>query len=382
MHLKRVKIVFVAAAALVLFSLVGCQSTGAVARGWSGVAVTQADVYVATLEGKLASINITTHNRNWSDYKVLAPAPSGINALIPSCSGSSLPVAIYGTPATIGGLIYIAGYDGKVIAVTASSGQERWLYPRSEYLAPIVGGIFVSGSNIYFGTSKGEVYALDAATGDLKWKFQAGDKIWATPIVDNGVVFIGSFDRNIYAINADTGVQKWKRAIDGTMVASPVVKNGVVYFGAFDRYCYAINAADGSLKWRSAMAENWFWADVIVAGENVYAPNRDGNVYVLKITDGTLVQKISVDAPVSSSPVMVNNSVVVISSSVPNTPDRAVMYSIDTTTNTRRQLAEFTEKVTAPLSAGNGIIYVHTDNDVLYAVDAQNGTKLWNLSLK
>ncbi|GAI09627.1 unnamed protein product, partial [marine sediment metagenome] len=91
------------------------------------------------------------------------------------------------------GLVYVAGYNGKVYAINTDSGAVRWVYPREGELQPIVGGAVAILDKVYFGGSDGIVYALDAATGDRQWKFETGDKIWSTPSVSGDTLYIGSF---------------------------------------------------------------------------------------------------------------------------------------------------------------------------------------------
>ncbi len=70
MHSKRVKLICLALVALAAFGLAGCTGTGAVPRGWSGAAVGQNDIYIANMDGKLAAINLSTRNREWSDTRI------------------------------------------------------------------------------------------------------------------------------------------------------------------------------------------------------------------------------------------------------------------------------------------------------------------------
>jgi len=44
-------------------------------------------------------------------------------------------------------------------------------------------------------------------------------------------------------------------------------------------------------------------------------------------------------------------------------------------------LIELGDEVYAPLAAGDGVVYIHSADDVLYAIDARSGAELWNLEL-
>ena len=163
----------------------------------------------------------------------------------------------------------------------------------------------------------------------------------------------------------------------GAIASTPLVYNNTVYFGSFDRYLYAVDAIDGSLKWKSEVkAGSWFWAKPVIYNNTVYAPSLDGKVYILDAESGhELIDAIDLGSPVSSSPVLVDGSIIIASG-------EGRVYSLDTANNQKKLLADVEEKIDAPLCASNGVVYVHTqEHDTLYALNAQTGMELWNLSL-
>ncbi|GAI73532.1 unnamed protein product, partial [marine sediment metagenome] len=147
--------------------------------------------------------------------------------------------------------------------------------------------------------------------------------------------------------------------------------------GSFDRYLYAVDAADGSLKWKSEVeAGSWFWAKPVIYNNTVYAPSLDGKVHIFDAESGhELIDAIDLENPVSSSPVLVDGSIIIASG-------EGRVYSLDTTNNQVKPLADVKEKIDAPLWASNGVVYIHTqEHETLYALNAQTGAELWNLSL-
>ncbi len=378
MHLKRGKLL------IGIFALVGflfissCTGSGAVARGWSGAALGDTTLYVGTMTGKLAAINLSSRNRQWADYQLEGPKSSGSFG----CASAPAEVAVYGTPVLSKDLVYAGGYDGKIYAVDVSNGQLRWVYPRQDYIQPVVGGLTQAGGKLFFGDSSGVIYALDAATGNELWRFPTGDKVWSTPVVNSDTLYVASFDKKVYALNIADGKPKWQPfATSGAIVATPIVSDGVVYVGSFDRYVYAINSLDGSRKWQSgAQAGNWFWADPVLDNNTVYAPSLDGKVYAFKADDGSLVTTIDIGDQVSSSPVVINKGTIVLATK------QGKVLSIDTSSNVKKELADVKQGVkdalNAPLAVQNGVIYLHTDKDTIYAIDSQTGTVLWTLPLQ
>jgi len=342
----------------------GCVGRGAIPKGWSGGVVADDTLFLGSMEGKLVAVNISDGSRLWPDV-LLETEPTGGGF---GCAPASTAVAIYGSPAVAEELVYVAGYNGKIYAFSSSSGALRWVYPRDGNLQPVVGGTVVSQGRVYFGCSDGKVYALDAETGDKEWDFPTGDKIWSTPVIDGDTLFIASFDKKLYALSVANGSKKWEFETEGAIACTPLVYNNTIYIGSFDRHLYAVNAADGSLVWKSEVkADNWFWTKPVICNNTVYAGCLDGKVYILNAETGDeVVDAIDLGSPISSSPVLVDDSVIIAS-------EDGRIWAIDTSNNQKSEFKNLEEKINAPLCASDGVVYVHTQKGILYDVDAQTG---------
>ncbi len=355
-------------------SVFGCVGRGSIPKGWSGGVVADSILFLGSMEGKLVAVDISSHTRLWEVPLETSEQTSGFG-----CAPASTAVAIYGSPAITEELVYVGGYNGKIYAFSVGKDEPRWIYPREGNLQPIVGGAIVSQGKLYFGCSDGKVYALDAADGYTEWEFQTGSKIWATPVIDSETLYIGSFDKKLYAVDAATGEEKWGKPFEtqGAIISTPVVYNNTIYIGSFDRYLYAIRITDGSLVWKSEVkADNWFWTKPVVFNNTIYAGNLDGKVYILDTETGEeIVDAIDLGRPISSSPVLVDDSVIVAS-------EEGQVWIIDTTNNQKSELKNLEEKVYASLCASDGVVYIHTSKEELYALNAQSGAELWTLSLR
>jgi outer membrane protein assembly factor BamB len=367
---------------LLLMGLVvfGCVE-GLQAIGWSGGAVSDDTLFVGSKEGKLVAVNLEDESRQWSEPLKAAQqaggfgcAPAMAGGGCGACGAGASGVAIYGTPVVSGELVYIGGYNGKVYAYVSDTLSVRWVYPREDNLEPIVGGLLVAQGKVFFGDSEGKFYALNAETGDKLWVFETGDKVWSTPAVSDGTLYIGSFDKKLYALNAADGSKIWEFETEGAIISTPLVHEGTVYFGSFDRKLYAVNATDGSLRWQF-MGENWFWAKPVVYGNTIYTGCLDDKVYALKADTGGKVAEFALESSVASSPVVVDSSVILASRD-------GVVYAIDTRLNELKQLADFEEDIYGPLSASEGIVYIHTHDLKLRRINAATGAILGYVSLK
>lgn len=383
MKLKKKKTVGMVAlliAAVLSVGLLGISCvSGMTPIGWSGGTVSNGTLYVGSLEGRLAAVNLTDNSRQWAE-PLKAVVASGLFGCAPSgggCGGGTSRVAIYGTPVVSDNIVYIAGYNGKIIAYNTNNLATRWVFPREGNLQPFVGALVLAQNKLFIGCSDGWVYALDAATGDKLAEFKTGDKIWGTPAVDGDTLYIGSFDKKLYALSTTDLSPKWDKPFEteGSIIATPLVYNGTVYIGSFDRNLYAVNAADGTPKWKHPYtANNWFWAQPAVINDIIYAGCLDGFIYALKADTGVKITEFDLKNPVASQPVVVDDLIIFAS-------QNGVVYKIASASQEITQIAALKFNVNGPLTAYQGIIYIQTQDYNMQRVDPVNGSLLTPIPL-
>jgi outer membrane protein assembly factor BamB len=363
---------------LVGLVMVGCTGIKNSPAGGSGATIADGTIFLSpslaqaggfgcsspAVEGKLVAVNAETGIQRW-EVTLGASAPSGGFG----CSSGATPVAVYGSPAVYGDLVYVAGYNGKVYALNAESGALRWVYPREGNMQPIVSGVVVALDKLYFGCADGNVYAMDAATGDLLWEFATEDKIWATPVYDAGTLYVGSFDKNLYALSAADGAEKWHFEVGGAFASTPLVVDGTIYVGTLDRYFYAINAADGKVKWEF-QAEKWFWTRAVAFENTIYIGCYDNNVYAFNASSGEKIAEFDLESPVRSWGVLFEDRVLIAT-------EEGKIYTIDAVNNQIGLFADLAETIYAPLSLSDGVLYVYTQAQNLHALNADTGVRLW-----
>ncbi len=383
MNIKN-KILLVIVSVLVLSMLIvsGC-TAGVTSRGWAGGAVSDGVLFVASMNGKIIAIDATSGEILGSPVQLLVPSSSGLSCL-PSCGGSSTSaVVLYSSPVVQNKIVYIGGTDGKVYAYTFVDNQlqEDRRYPLDGNMgASVIGGMVIANDMVYFSTSNGMVYALDTDRLYKKWSFDIGKKVWSGPVVEGNTLYIGSFDKKLYALDAITGALKWEYEFDGAINSTPVVYDGRVYIGDFSRHFYALDATSGQLVWEFPSTDkdadnpqSWFWAKPVVLNGVIYAPCLDGNVYALNAGNGSLVYKYVLGDSISSSPVVMNDSIAVATTDLYKKTGK--VYLINTLNKSQEEVESFSEGIKAPLFAYNGVIYVHTIKDNLYGLNPTTHTK-------
>jgi eukaryotic-like serine/threonine-protein kinase len=363
---------------MVMIVLTGCFSSSTQRKGWSGGVLDGNTLYLGSRDGRLLSVDIANSSLNWD-----VPLETGTTTSGLGCSRVPIIAYIYGSPAVSDNMVFVGGYNGKIYTFIPGETQpdrtlEKVRVGNSDIaIGPIEGSLVADNGNLYFGASDGRVYAVDSRLQPV-WEqpFSTKGKIWSTPAVSKGTVYIGSFDKNLYALNASTGTSKWVYSAKGAFVATPVVDGDTVYAGSFDRNMYAIDINTGLLRW-SFQGKHSFWASPVVRNGMVYAPCLDGKVYILRATDGYKVAEINLKAAVSSSPVLIGNSLIIATeeSKASGTVKKgAAIWVIDITNNQSREITRLEgEQVDAPLATNGESVFVHTVKDLLYGININTG---------
>jgi hypothetical protein len=176
------------------------------------------------------------------------------------------------------GNLYISTSKG-LYALDNDTGSEKWVYPTD---LPLGNSPTVKDGIVYVGGFDHKLHAVDARSGEGLWKFTAGAGFDTNPLVVGDKVFAGNRDGYFYAIYANgssAGELAWKYQTQGPIHFSAAYKDGVIYFASDDSFAYALNADTGALVWKSAKLpgagfHSWWpvvYQDVVIfAGSNNY----------------------------------------------------------------------------------------------------------------
>jgi serine/threonine-protein kinase len=240
-------------------------------QGWAAPVAVDNTILVTLERGKLSAIDQQTNQETWQ---------------FPSKDAKKIDLkALYGTPVTGDGRVYVGAFDGTFYALDLATGEVLW---QQETGAAIIGGAALADGTVYVGSSDNKLYAFDAASGASRWPpFEAQGDIWSTPLVDEGTVYVTSMDKRAYAVDAATGQAKWSKPFeaDGAIPTTPALAGDRLYVGALDNRLYALDKATGEVAW-SFKTDNWIWCDPLVVDGTVYVGGLDHHVYALDAATG------------------------------------------------------------------------------------------------
>ena len=192
-------------------------------------AAADSTVFVAALDGKVYALTASSGELLWS-YDTGSQAVK--------------------RPTVVDGVVYVNTEDG-LHALDAETGDGLWLHSSSEVAPTGVDGTVFSVRNA------GDVVALDAASGETVWGYGNGNGLMRHSLtVSGGMVYFGIDYDHLYASNASNGQMEWSHKINTTMYASPVVADGAVYAITFDGDLNALDASSGELLWHDQIPGN------------------------------------------------------------------------------------------------------------------------------
>jgi outer membrane protein assembly factor BamB len=243
-------------------------------------------------------------------------------------------------------------------------------------------GVAISDDMIYL-SSGFFVSAIEAKSLDVEWSYpdKADNrlKFYAQPLVTDKYVYVGSADNAFHKFDIETGEQIWQfdKGKDFFM-GIPAEDNGVVFAPCNDGNLYAIDDK-GTEIWRLE-TERFVWAQPQIYGDLIFVASMDSTVHALTKLDGKIVWTYEMAGAVAGSPVVSEDGQRVFVVSIGK---EVVALDTMTTDEDKRVVWTFTDDGKMDAVWGNvilidGILYFGDASGKVYALDAQDGTMVWD----
>jgi outer membrane protein assembly factor BamB len=185
----------------------------------SSPAVVDGTVYVGCRDAHVYALDAATGRKKW-DY------PTSKSWVI-------------GTPAVARGTVFVGTSDSaRFMALDAKTGRLRFNFDAKAY---VFSSAAVAGDWVYFGDHNGKLYAISASTGKPAWEFRT-EASKADPLKvlnPDGSLNQDAF-HPVFGDFEDMYLDFFRFVSIGAIMSSPVVDRGVVYVGSMDGKLYAI----------------------------------------------------------------------------------------------------------------------------------------------
>jgi outer membrane protein assembly factor BamB len=177
-------------------------------------------------------------------------------------------------------------------------------------------GLAADADNVYIADGT-YVYAVTLADGKQLWKFpeKSSSSFFAAPVLtEDGQLLVGSEgnDYALYSIDPKTGKEKWpgpfKDAKD-RWVASPLVFNNTIYAPNADGNLYIIST-DGKLI-ESVDLGGALWSAPVTDGKYIYITSLDHQFHAIDITSHKIVYTVDLGGAIPGGPAVGTNGLYV-----------------------------------------------------------------------
>ncbi len=241
------------------------------------VVVADSVVYAAGYDGRIRAVDAATGNLLWS---------AAVNTTVDP---------LFAAPAVANGLVYVPGNLGLYVyraQCTKKNCEPVW-FRKTDY--SLQSSPAVADGVVYAASTMGTLYAWDAREGTPLMK-EPTAPLPQAPAVADGMVFLATaWDGILWAFPAGgcrghDCAPAWKTTFGGQALYEPVVANGVVYVGTLDYYyvygnllAYPTHCSEGCAPlWSHPVTGAVEWAPTVVNG-TLYAGTMLGILYAFSL---------------------------------------------------------------------------------------------------
>ncbi len=226
-------------------------------------------VFVRSVDGKLRALAASDGAQRWV-----------LSRRVPSLSltGSSAPL--------VAGEFVFAGFDdGKLLAVDRADGQTIWEATISlpsgrtevERLVDIDGDLVLRDGIIYVAAFQGRLAAVQAVSGDQLWSRELSS--YQAIAIDDDALYLASDNSHIWSIDRRTGAAFWKQdVLNARRITAPSIIGDKLVVADLDGYLHWFNKADGRLVSRIRPSSSRNYVQPLIWQQSVLTLDRDGKL--------------------------------------------------------------------------------------------------------
>ena len=233
-------------------------------------------IVVQTIDNRLRALSRFDGRQRWS-IEQTAPALTMRGATSPLLAGS----------------LVVAGFDnGRLIAVNANTGDVEWdsilALPsgRSDLdrLSDIDGAIALVGQDIYAAGYQGRIAAVAAESGQILWSREISTHVGVS--ADWNSVYTARDDGEIIALARRTGTETWRNddllRRDPTL---PIPFHTTAVVGDFEGYLHFFSNLDGQAVARLRFGKRAISSNPLVVANRLYVQSDDGTLGAFEVIE-------------------------------------------------------------------------------------------------
>lgn len=283
------------------------------------------------------------------------------------------------------GIIYAAGYDACIYAISADKGKLLWFKDVSGSDDDSISETPVLTDNglLVVGTDQGNVYAVstnEGSEGTVMWSYTvtgnigiSTDLTYYSGGVDGGMIFFASDNTYFYALNATSGKEIWKFYTTTAYAETATAYNDKVYFATGETVLYCLDVVTGSITWKfECDRQLYVTGPVAVKDGKVVFGSYDCNVYCLDANTGDKLWSYENGQNyVRSSPAISGNDVLVAIAAADENDNLTYLYCLDFATGEFKWVSGSISPIENAPVVVNGAVYYTNKQGKMYKLSGE-----------
>ncbi|MEE9217395.1 MAG: PQQ-binding-like beta-propeller repeat protein [Anaerolineales bacterium] len=224
---------------------------------------------------------------------------------------------IVGGATVAGNVLLVPSGDGRLYARDIADGSAIWTFP-AEFSEPLEEAIWsapvVDGQRVYFTSMDHNVYAVDLAQGRQQWMAnrELGGAIADSPVLVDSLVLAGTFGRELIALDENRGREAWTFDAGDWIWGSPAVGDGVAYFGDLAGQLHAVDIRSGSEIeiWKQSL-DSRISASLVISEDRIFVAAESGILFARELSTNRELWNVPLDGDLHTAPLVMGDMVVV-----------------------------------------------------------------------
>ncbi|MHB0776248.1 outer membrane protein assembly factor BamB [Halomonas sp. WWR20] len=197
-----------------------------------------------------------------------------------------------GTPRVIEQVTFAGFANGRLVTLDNRSGQALWdmrvAVPQGrtevDQLVDLDGQPVLAQDGRLFVTSyNGRLLAIDATSGEVQWERQ--ESSYLTPLVIGDYLFAVNEASHVLALDANSGRVLWDAdTLEGRKLTAPAFVDGQLALGDYAGYIHLLDPRSGELTGRTRLDSSGFSVTLLSDGQRLYALANDGSLAAYDVT--------------------------------------------------------------------------------------------------
>jgi len=232
---------------------------------------------------------------------------------------------IISSPAIGDGYIAVRTIDGKIFALDANDGTEKWFYDESIPPLTLRGNSspIIANGGVISGFSNGKLAVFILASGQIVWEKRIAIPIGSSeiqrlvdvdlqPLVVGQSIYIGSYNGNLASVNFRNGEFNWQREL--STYQNMAVSDLLIFVTHEDSNFSAINRTNGVIIWTQKDLHRRLLTAPAYNGDYVLVGDYEGYIHWISVKTGLIESRELVDTSgIVATPLVLEDKVIIYS---------------------------------------------------------------------